>query len=580
MIRAMPSIDQDRANPAPLKPIVVFGVLALALALRIAHLSSAMLSPLSYQPGPDEDYYLRFGQAVAAGQGQLSPEFLFMDPAYGYLLGGVFRILGVNLFAVYLLQALLDTATAYGIYVIGNRLGRPRAGVYGAMLYAVTATAIMFSATMLKETCVTSYLTWWIAAALAVTGTPGKLKWLAFGVYCGIGVALRSNLILLGIFSLGLPLFAVLPQRGRVKARALLSLAVLGGMALALLPWSVRNAQAGAGLSPLPHNGGIVLHQVYNDANPGASIWIPGFVSYLHPSEIWRGYAAETSRRLGRPVSPAEVDHYWRDQALDFITDHPGDVLHDVVRKSLAFLSVAEIPNNRSAVEERMFSAVLRVLPRPAAWLLALGFAGLLWLALEDRRWPIVAAPILLSWIMVALFWAEDRFRFHAMGALAFCSGYWLDHLADCLRESRLRIAAGFIACAGFIAAVSIWLGSSTPPAAVRWDHIVWGYLKMGKISEAEEIAARVVREQPDNASVLEAAGVIAASQGKYPQAREYLLSALKLRPASHVGHFNLAKVYLAEDDREHAAEEARSALRLYPAPEYQELLDRIGSPH
>jgi hypothetical protein len=48
------------------KPSVIFGVLAVAVALRIAHLSSALQSPLSYQPGPDEDYYLRFGEADLA----------------------------------------------------------------------------------------------------------------------------------------------------------------------------------------------------------------------------------------------------------------------------------------------------------------------------------------------------------------------------------------------------------------------------------------------------------------------------------------------------------------------------------
>jgi hypothetical protein len=554
--------------------------MALALALRIAHLSSAMLSPLSYQPGPDEDYYLRFGQAVAAGQGQLSPEFIFMDPAYGYLLGGVFRILGVNLFAVYLLQALLDTATAYGVYVIGRQLGRPRAGLYGAMLYAVTATAIMFSATLLKEIWVTSYLTWWVAGALAVIRTRSKPAWLAFGLYCGIGVALRSNLVLMGAFALLLPLFAAPPKASRLKAWAGFAALVSGGMAIALLPCSLRNSAAGAGLSPLPHNGGIVLHQVYNDANPGSSIWIPAFVNYLHPSEIWRGYAAETSRRLGRPASPVEVDRYWRDEALGFIRNHPGDVVRDVLRKSLAFVSAAEIPNNRSSVEERMFSPVLRALPAPAAWLLALGFAGLLWLALGDRRWPIVAAPILLSWLMVALFWAEDRFRFHAMGALALCSGYWLEQITETLRERRWRLAAAFVACASLVAALSIWLGSATTPPAVRWDHIVWGYLKMGRNAQAAEIALRVVRDQPDNAPVLEALGFIAASREDYAQAQQYLQRALILRPASHVGHFNLARVYLAEDDRARAAEEARIAVRLYPSPEYQDLLNRIESVH
>ena len=564
------------AMSRPLKPIIVFGVMALALALRIAHLSSAMLSPLSYQPGPDEDYYLRFGEAVATGHGALSPEFMFMDPAYGYLLGAVFRILGVNLFAVYLLQALLDTATAYGVYRIGVVLERPRAGLYGAILYALTSTAIMFSATLLKETWVTSYLTWWIVCALAVLRSERRLAWLALGLYCGVGVALRANLVLMGCGALLLPLLAPQPKAERLRMFTRVLPPVVAGMALALLPWSMRNAETGAGLSPLPHNGGVVLHQIYNDANPDASIWVPAFVNYLHPSEIWRGYSAEADRRLGRAASPVEVDEYWRVQASAYISNHLGDVLRDVARKSLAFLSAAEIPNNRSSAEERMFSPVLRMLPAPATWLLAFGLPGLVWLGFRDRRWPILAAPILLSWMMVAVFWAEDRFRFHAMGALALCSGYWFEEFEQALRSRRERLAAYFGAAAALIATLSIWLGIATPAPAVRWDHIIWGYVKMGKIPQAEQAALQVLRDRPDDAPVLEAMGVISASAGKYADAKGYLQHALGLRPASHVGRFNLARVYLALDERDHAAEEAKLALALDPLPEYQALLDRI----
>ena len=192
----MSAVSEDRSSSTPLKPIIVFGVMGFVLALRLAHLSSAMLSPLTYQPGPDEDYYLRFGQAVAAGQGQYSPEFTFMDPAYGYLLGAVFKLTGVSLFAVYALQCLLDTATAYGVLTIGRLLGRPRAGLYGALLYGMASVAIMFCTTLLKEVWVTAFMTWWVVGALAIIRSERKLVWLAFGVYCGFGVALRSTVAL------------------------------------------------------------------------------------------------------------------------------------------------------------------------------------------------------------------------------------------------------------------------------------------------------------------------------------------------------------------------------------------------
>ncbi len=156
---------------------------------------------------------------------------------------------------------------------------------------------------------------------------------------------------------------------------------------------------------------------------------MPPFVSYLHPSEIWRGYEAEADRRAGYQLSPSAVDHYWQQEGLTFIDSHPEQVLADVLRKSLGWLSNAELANNRSDVEERMFSPVLAWLPSPAAWLLAMGLAGLIWLAREDRRWLIIAVPIALAWFTMAVFFAESRFRFHATPMLALCSGVWIENL-------------------------------------------------------------------------------------------------------------------------------------------------------
>lgn len=557
------------------KPIVVFGVLALVLALRVMHLSSALQSPLSYQPGPDEDYYLRFGEAVAGGHGAETPEFTFMDPGYGYLLGAIFKLLGVNPFAVYLLQALLDTATAFGILTIGRILGRPRAGLYGALLYGVTSTAIMFCATLLKETCVAAYLTWWAAAALALYRSERRLAWLAFGAYCGVGVALRSTLFLLAGFGLLMPALQPGIRRTDWLRKAAL---LLGGLVLSLIPWSARNFHADRSLSPLPHNGGIVLHQVYNPDNPESAIWIPPFVSYSHPSEIWRGYAAEAERRAGRPLSPAQVDRYWRSEALAFMGAHPAEVLEHVFRKTLKFLAATEVPNNRSLAEEQLFSPVLRVLPRPTPWLLALGLAGLVWLATQDRRWLIIAAPIALSWLTIAAFWAEDRFRFHAAPVLALSSGIWIDGMVCGVRDWRRRPLPACAVLALLIGATSVYLGSQYPPPVVRWDHVVWGYIKMRKPQQAQALAERVALEQPDNGPIVEALGYLAAVGGQYDEAVRHYQRAVDLRPTSYLAHYNLAKALLALGHRDSAAAEARIALKLDPSPDAQVLLRQAES--
>ena len=526
--------------------MVVLGVLALVLVVRMLQLVSAMNSPLTWQPGPDEDYYRRFGLAVATGYGAAdSPEFTFMDPAYGYLLGGLFKLFGPNLFFIYLLQVLLDTLTAYGIIRVGRLLERPRAGLIGAALYGLTATAVMFCTTLLKEVWVTAYLTWWIVGALTVVRSRRLVHWLLFGLYCGLGVGFRSTLLTLTLAGALLPW---LMPGGAARARPA-ALVVLGSV-VAMLPWSIRNHNAYGSFSPLPHNGGIVLQQIYNDQNPRAEIWIPPFVTYLHPSEIWNGYAAEASRRAGHSLSPAQVDRYWHDQAMAYIEQHPGAVAGDILRKSSGVLSSSELANNRSDTEERMFSTILAVLPQPAAWLLGMGLAGLVWLALQERRWIIVAIPILLAWFTMAVFFAESRFRFHAASMLALCSGVWIDQVLHQIRARQKKPLGIFVPVAAVIVAISFVLGSLTPQPPIGWDRIAWGYINMGRIHVAQALAERIARKQPDNGAILEALGYTEAVQKQYTEAAQVLQRAVELRPRSHVAHFNLARVYLFLGDR------------------------------
>jgi tetratricopeptide (TPR) repeat protein len=251
-------------------------------------------------------------------------------------------------------------------------------------------------------------------------------------------------------------------------------------------------------------------------------------------------------------------------------------VLQDMWRKTLKFFSATEIPINRSLAEESMFSVILKVLPAPATWLLAFGVAGLAWLALEDRRWPIVAAPILMALLTVAVFFAEDRFRFHAISMVALCSGIWIDLMLRNVMGGRTRQALVFGAMAALIGTVSVALRRVNPPVPIHWDHIVWGYIKMGKIPEARALAERVAAEQPGNGPIQEALGFTAAARQQYNEAAQDYQRAIEIRPQSHVAHYNLAKVFLELGDGERAAAEAKIAVKLYPSADYQALLNQI----
>jgi tetratricopeptide (TPR) repeat protein len=305
-------------------------------------------------------------------------------------------------------------------------------------------------------------------------------------------------------------------------------------------------------------------------------------VNYSDPGEIWRGYAAEATARTGHALSPPEVDQYWRGEAFVFLREHPAAVLADIVRKGLMFLADTEVPNNRSSVEERMFSPLLKLLPPPALWLVSMGVAGLIWLALQDRRWIILAAPIALSWATMALVWAEDRFRFHSMPVLALCSGIFIDEAVRHVgryRQWRLRRPLALGALGGLailLAATSLYLGGRFPPPTVRWDHVVWGYIKMGRLADARTLADRIALEQPDNGPIIEARGYLAVAAKDYGAAVASYSRAVELRPRAYLAHYNLAKALLMTGDKSNAVREARVALSLSPSAETKALLAQI----
>ena len=170
-----------------------------ALALRLLHLSSAVDSPFSYHLGADEDYYLQFGQWVAGISTADGHQFAFMDPAYGYLLGLVFMVTGSNPFAALFLQTVVDALTVTGICLVGHALGRMRGGIYGAMLYALTAMffAQLFGVELGMPQYVAIVLTS-VLGAIGTAGVPGPAL-LSVAVLAAAGIPLAGLPLIFGV---------------------------------------------------------------------------------------------------------------------------------------------------------------------------------------------------------------------------------------------------------------------------------------------------------------------------------------------------------------------------------------------
>ena len=537
--------------------------LTCVLLLRLLHMHYALAGPLTWQLGADEDFYWHFARDVAFGSGGLQDGWAFMDPLYAYLLGAILK-LGAGAFPLYILQIAIDCLSAFGMYRIAALLGRPRAGLIAIFVYAITGTAIAYTMALLKATWVAAFVVWWMYGALQLSRSGRPAGWLGFGLLCGAGVALRANLLLMAPLAV-LCIGWLRWHRGDAPKALLVGIAaMLAGLALPLLLLTARNVAISDKYSPMPNNGGIVLHQIYNPENPEGRAGVPGFVGrYSAPGEIWDGYRAEAERRASTRLSPQAVDAYWREQAVIYIQSHRLQTVGNAIRKLREASAYPEVPNTRNYVDERIASPLLRALPLPFGWLFALGIPGLALLAWRDRHGILVLAPLAMGALTLAVFFAEDRFRFNVIAPFVIGTGIWLDALWRAAAAQRWRVITAGIFISLLLGAWSLMQARLLiPDFPSDWPRLVWGYLKSGQEDKAHAI---LEAQPPDSAGVDELKGYLAVREEKWDLAIAALERAVTIRQDRHEVWHNFSLALEATGRTEDALAASAQALRLRP---------------
>ena len=551
-----------------------YGLLAIAfgaLVFRTLHLASMTSNPRSYHLGADEDFYIRFGVDVTHGAGGLSTDFQIMDPLYGYLLGILFTVTGKSMFLVYLIQILIDTCTVVLTYLIGKELGYRRAGLIAAALYGITATAIFYSTTILKPTLVSFYFALWCYFSLRLIHINSRWCWLGYGLLLGIGVALRSNLLLFALIGLFfVPLSNHLSEKTTKKDYLAQTLLVLAGLLIILFSLASRNALISNHWSFLPPNGGVVLHQIYNEENPTGHHNVPSFVTSQLPAQILRDYHREAELRLGKELNPFEVSSYWKNEAILYVMESPLQTLKNILRKTLEFTSYKETANNRALNEGEFFSSVLSNLPRPFGILLALGLPGLVLLTIRSGKGWILLSAFGIALATFIFFFAVSRFRFPITPILAVGAGITIDSI---LRWGRWKIVHRALLLTAILSLAGISTASSSLVKEPQIEHFIlgwgWGYTKMGELQTAEFHSNKLLQLEPDNYQAWELAGYLALKRNEPKLAADRYRQALKLHSNSHTLWFNYAIAQENLGQEEIALNAINTALSQSKLPEY-----------
>jgi 4-amino-4-deoxy-L-arabinose transferase-like glycosyltransferase len=303
-------------------------IVAVAAALRIAWLVFNHVDPpgLNAEFGGDQSMFYYHAIEIAGGRGYHVPDSTEATAYYpiGYpaILAGLFWIFDRVPFVGHEMMVvaggfhvLVSVATVALTFVVGRRLLGPRAGLVAAALMAVFPNLI-YQVTSLQLETTFLFLS---MAALAIivdhdwsSGPPTRKRLLVFGAVLAISVMVRpfSAPLLLGVL---LALLAV----GVGWRRALLATAVpVAVLVVALAPWTIRNAVELDAFVPSSTNMGDTLCIDRGEDATGGFRWADheGCVDPDLP---------EVERNAGNT-----------DKAIEFVVEHPGRELHQVVRRA------------------------------------------------------------------------------------------------------------------------------------------------------------------------------------------------------------------------------------------------------
>jgi len=397
-------------------------VLTVALCLRLAAgwVWQARLDG-GFGFGDSQSYWMLAHSIAHGGPYKYGEARVFRTPGYPLLLAPVVLVAGEKLSETQpsgaqvmwarAQSALFGTLSVAGVWWLGRQLCDARAGLAAASIAAVYPGAIAMGTFVLSEAAfcplMLAHLVLWTAAWKAPSAKQAMLISVCAGLVAGGAALVRPSWLLFTPFAVVVGLTA---RKDRLRHLAI-GAAMLAGLAVAMIPWWVRNARLTGHFVPTTLQVGASLYDGLNPHATGASNMdvvdqqAARFVESQPPTSA--GGASE-------PVAVAEyrLDRHLRAESLAWARANPGRVLR------LMGIKLARLWNvwpNEAAFSAWYIRLAVLASYGPVMVLAAIGG----WRTIH-RGWPYVLCwlPAVYFTLLHVVFVSSIRYRQPAMPAL------------------------------------------------------------------------------------------------------------------------------------------------------------------
>jgi 4-amino-4-deoxy-L-arabinose transferase-like glycosyltransferase/cytochrome c-type biogenesis protein CcmH/NrfG len=488
--------QQDMANKKlPLDSsdaVILASIFGVAFLLRLIYLFEISASPFFENLMIDCARYSDWAKEIAAGNWAGDRTF-YQSPLYAYFLGVVYRFITTDLFAVRLLQALIGSGSCVLVFLITRRLFDRRSALLAGILAAVFAPFIYYDAMIMKTVLSIFFAALGLLLTLRALDTERRRTWLACGAAWGAAALVRENYLLVAAAFAVWYFLRYLTDR-QVKLKPLWFYAA--GLALVILPVTIRNAAVGGDLALVTSQGGQNFYIGNNPANRTGAYEVPDFV-IANPYWEERSFREFAEKTEGRKLSAGEVSAFYRKQALDWFSENPGQGFVLLGKKFLLFFNNYEVADNQSIYFMERYSSLL--------WLNFLRFGlvaplGILGLILLWRRRSELAPLYIFAIIYAASvipFFIFGRYRLPVILPLLPCAAFTVFWIVERIKQRELKILlkpAIVLACL-FVFAFLPAYGYHDEVMAMRFINLGQVHVRLAKQRQAEGKPDRAIEE-------------------------------------------------------------------------------------
>jgi len=537
------------------KPLwVIFGI---ALLMRVIYLLQSTDNPLLYIPQLDEEFYVNFGRSLVASDSGDVQSQLYMDPLYGFFLGGIYYLFGDSILIPRVVQILTDSIAASLLFLIGRMLWSSPVGFFAGVLYAIYPVSWFYSLTLLKTTFITDFSILFTFLLVKCQEQLVPRYWFMLGLITCIGVYLRGNFILLIPITLLIPLFT---KNDSLRSSIKLSVNYLVGSLIMLAMIGILNKTVFGAFSILPNTGGTTLYGANNPNNPNGENINPEFVTRNHPAEIYKQYVEEAEKRVGKSLSPGEVSSYWRGEAFSYWFSSPWVLPNLFLEKLGHLVTHKEIANNQSIEVAARFAPILLPQIPFYSFILAFGVPGLILALRKDRRTIAVLPVIFVVLVTTLIYFSSSRFRMPLVPVLILGSSYYLYYLLT-IGRSNQKYWLFLIPLMIFVASMVV----EGPPNNVPQQEInlALAHAEIGETDRAMTLLKEIEDKMGGNNYYLKIRGYISLRAKDYESAFRYSKLALATEPEDY-GTMSIAGMAALElQDTDSALSLFTNALRI-----------------